>query len=149
MKIEHFLTFLTIIVGILVVSIAYRQFVLSKEKFKLDLFAKRFAIYKGAQSFLTFIMNEGKVTIEKIYQFRAETQDAIFLFDDDIAAILKQIDEKALNLWATTEKSKKELDCKEKSILNRDGSELFEWLISQLPKLKDIFSPYLKFKTWK
>jgi len=74
MKIEHFLTFLTIIVGILVAFIAYRQFVLVNEKFKLDLFEKRFAIYLGVESFLAYIIggesgNEESIPFERLHKF--------------------------------------------------------------------------------
>ena len=49
LKVEHVLTGLTIIVGLLVAYVAYNQFVLAREKRKLDLFEKSFAIYKGVQ----------------------------------------------------------------------------------------------------
>ena len=93
-------------------------------------------------------MKEGNVTIDKISQFRAETQDLVFLFKDDIPIYLKAIDERALSLWSTTEERKDKPAGNERSILAKRESELLKWLIGQLPKLKDIFSPYLKFKTW-
>lgn len=31
----------------------------------------------------------------------------------------------------------------------RKNAELSDWLIKQLPELKNQFAPYLKFKTWK
>ena len=148
-KMEHILAILTIIIGGLVAFVAYSQFILARDKFKLDLFEKRFAIYKGVQSFLTDIMKEAKVTIERLFQYRAETQDSMFLFDGKIAEYLKEIDEKALNLYAIALERSDMPKGDQGSSLAKEESELLRWLISQLPKLKDIFSPYLKFKTWK
>jgi hypothetical protein len=149
MKIEYFLTLLTIIVGFLVAFIAYRQFILAKERFKLDLFEKRFAIYKGVQSLLSYILEQGNVTLDKIFQFRAETQDAPFLFNDDIPLYLKEIDKNVLHLWSTTEQRKAKPQGNERSILAKEETELVKSLIGKLPELQNIFSPYLKFKTWK
>jgi hypothetical protein len=149
MKIEYFLTLITIIVGFLVEFIAYRQFILAKDRFKLDLFEKRFAIYKGVQSLLSYILEKGNVTLDKIFQFRAETQDAPFLFNDDIPLYLKEIDKNALHLWSTTEQRKAKPQGNERSILAEKETELVKSLIGKLPELQNIFSPYLKFKTWK
>ncbi len=149
-KIEHILTSLTIIVAILVVFVAYLQFKLANEKLKLDLFEKRFAIYKGVQSFLTYIMTEGKLTnLDKLSQFRAETQNKVFLFKDDIVSYLKEIDQKALGLLTIGEEIRDMPKGEQRSNLIKTKSELLRWLISQLPELIGIFSPYLKFKTWK
>jgi hypothetical protein len=73
-KVEHFLTGLTIIVGLLVAYAAYNQFVLAREKLKLDLFEKRYAIFKSLQSFLSDILREANVINERIVNFRTETQ---------------------------------------------------------------------------
>jgi hypothetical protein len=148
MKIEYFLTLLTIIVGILVAFIAYRQFILAKERFKLDLFEKRFAIYKGVQSLLSYILDQGNVTLDKIFQFRAETQDAPFLFNDDIPLYLKEIDKNAVELWSTNEQ-RTESKGEERASLAKRQEELMLSLTGKLPELQNIFSPYLKFKTWK
>jgi hypothetical protein len=149
MKIEYFLTLLTVIVGFLVAFIAYRQFILSKERFKLDLFEKRFAIYKGVQSLLSYILKEGNVTLKEIGQFQAETQDAPFLFNDDIPIYLKEIYKNAVHLWSTTEQRKAKPQGNERSILAKKETELVLSLTGKLPELQNIFSSYLKFKTWK
>jgi hypothetical protein len=46
MKVEHFLTILTIINAGVVAWVAIMQYKLAKDKIKFDLFEKRFAIYK-------------------------------------------------------------------------------------------------------
>jgi hypothetical protein len=116
---------------------------------KLDCFEKRFAIYKGVQSLLSNILEQGNVTLDKIFQFRAETQDSPLLFNDDIPIYLKEIDKNAVHLWYTTEQRKTKLQGNERSILTDEETELVLSLTGKLPELQNIFSPYLKFKTWK
>jgi hypothetical protein len=149
MKTEYLFTTLTIAIGAFVAVIAYQQYRLSAEKFKLDLFEKRFSVYKGTQVFLSQILRDAKFELEHLFKFRAETQDAVFLFDDDIINFLKEIDSKALEFWSS-HKSLEGVPCgEERTKLCQKESELLSWLTKQLPKLKEVFSPYLKFRTWK
>jgi hypothetical protein len=95
---------------------------------------------------LTDILRESNVINERIVKFRAETQDSIFLFEDDIPNYLDQVANKAIELYlsGTRPQSPEE---------SRKNLELISWfadqITSQNPKLIEIFSPYLKFKTWK
>lgn len=144
-----FFSTITVIIGVCVVVVAYQQYRLGKEKFKLDLFEKRFAVYKGMQIFLTHVMIEAKVDLQKFFEFRGATQDAVFLFENDIPDFIKQIDKKALELKTVSDERRDLPKGKEKSRLARQERELLEWLNDQLPRLKEAFSPYLKFKVWR
>jgi len=70
--------FSNVLVAAAVAYIAYRQYSLAREKFKLDMFEKRFAVYKATQRFLTVILQDGKVDLEKLFDFRRDTQDLAF-----------------------------------------------------------------------
>ncbi|MBN1805630.1 MAG: hypothetical protein JW837_10295 [Sedimentisphaerales bacterium] len=148
-KPEHIFTSITIIIGIFVAYIAYNQYRLSKEKFKLDMFDKRYGVYKNTQVFLTKIFRNAKIEMEDIFEFRAGTQDSVFLFKEDIPDYLQKIDNKALKLWETH----KSLDGVPKGVKRSEmcyeQTDLFDWLIKQLPELPNKFAPYLKFKMWK
>jgi hypothetical protein len=144
MNMQLFLTILTIIIATFVAYVAYVQFKLANEKFKLDLFEKRFAIYKEVESFLQ--KNMPNITSEEALNFFYNTKAAIFLFEDDIADYLNEIFKNALEL----EKIR---------IENPSGpfpssyNELWKWFVDQLAAkpspLIEKFSPYLKLKTWK
>ena len=132
-----------------VALIAYRQYRLAGERFKLDMFEKRFAVYKAAQRFLTVIFRDAKVDLDKLFDFRRDTQDATFLFGEEIPAYLGRLDKQALDLWET-----KSMRCdlpvgEEKSLLCSKESELLQALIGELPNLKNVFASYLKFDKWK
>lgn len=145
-KVEYLLTLLTIINAGIVAYVALRQHQLAKDKLKLDLFEKRFDIYKSLKSFIEDISNP---TIESKVKLYKDTQEAVFLFEDDIIKYLDEILEKASKLYAINKKPLAER-------VQRDHDmelELLSWYAAQItgqyPELTEIFSPYLKFKTWK
>lgn len=148
-KPEYIPTAITITIGVFVAYTGYNQYRLSKEKFKLDLFDKRFSVYKGTQVLLTHILRDGKVDERQFYQFRADTQDSVFLFDKDITDYLNTIDSKTLNLLASQDKLNDLPVGQQRTAECGVKSQLLKWLIDQLPELKERFSPYLRFKTWR
>jgi hypothetical protein len=149
MKTEYVLSGVTLIIGAFVAFVGYQQYLVSRERFKLDLFEKRFAVYKGVQVFLSYILRGAKVELEELFKFRADTQDAVFLFGDDIPDYIGQIDKAALELMATAEELKDLPVGEERSRMAQKKTEQIKWLIDQLPKLRRVFGPYLKFKSWK
>lgn len=148
-KMEHILIILTIIISGLVGFVAYAQFIIARERFKLDLFEKRFAVYKGVQSLLLYIFEQRIVTMDEIIKYRSETQDAPFLFNDDIQIYLDKINKNVLSLLSTTAQLKEEPKGSGRKNLVTKESELLLSLTSELRNLQNIFSSYLKFKTWK
>jgi len=141
-KIEHILTFLTVIVALLVAFVAYRQYNLANAKLKFDLFEKRFAIFMAVQSFLLDILSKANVTTDRRVQFLRETQYSAFLFEDDIIKFLKELDNKALEYYINKSKP-------QTPEVIRIGLEFYEWFEREHKRLLEIFSQYLKFKTWK
>ena len=139
---------ITILIGIFVAFVGYQQWILNREKFKLDLFEKRFAVYKACQVFLTQIMVTGDVKFEVLQDFRSNTQDSVFLFDNDVVDYINKIDKKSLES-ATLFKKLEALPVGDKrSEVCEKVSDLIGYLIKELPNLKNVFQPYLKFKTW-
>lgn len=62
---------------------------------------------------------------------------------------LKGIDSKALRCWTVKETYKDMPVGEERSKLCKEEEGLLNWLLDQLPKLTEVFLPYLEFKTWK
>ena len=48
MACQYSLTTITVLIGAFVAFTGWQQYKINKERFKLDLFEKRFAVYKGA-----------------------------------------------------------------------------------------------------
>jgi hypothetical protein len=146
---EIYISTIMVLVAAIVAWTNYQQHLLTKEKFKLDLFEKRFAVYKGVQRFLTHILTEGKLDLDKLFEFRRDTQDAVFLFSEDIPQYLGSIDRKALDMRTKAEQYKDLPVGEERSNLCKEESRLLRELLDELPILKDVFAPYLKFRKWK
>jgi hypothetical protein len=145
----NLLTTITVVIGCFVSYVAYQQYRLGKVRFRLDLFEKRFAVYKGTQVFLSQILTKGETSLPELFDFRAATQDAVFLFKSEVPDFIKEIDERALRMM-TIRDELEELPVGEKrSLAVQHKSELLEWLNNKLPELKEIFGPYLYVGSWK
>lgn len=126
-----------------------QQHKLATEKFKLDMFEKRFAVYKGVQEFLTIILQEGKLDLNKLFEFRRKTQDSTFLFGNDIPRYIDYIDTKASDMQSAKEEYEHLPNGQERSELVNKKSLLYGELRNEIPRLKEVFSPYLRFDKWK
>ncbi|MCA8037073.1 hypothetical protein LGM46_29325 [Burkholderia arboris] len=102
----------TLTIGGVAAYIAYRQYRVAHAKFKLDLFEKRFVIYQAVVRALSSIEQSNNVYSERptglSSALRADTSAAQFLFDDDVAAFIESLIEKAdvagNATWAAAEK---------------------------------------------
>ena len=137
MKPEYIFTIITLVIGVFVAYTAYNQYRLSKEKFKLDMFDKRYGVYKNTQVFLTKFLRDAKIEMDDIFEFRAGTQDSVFLFKEDIPNYLKNIDNKALEFREIHESLDVVPKGEERSNMCRKQTDLSHWLTSQLPELKN------------
>lgn len=84
--------------------IAYQQLILARERFKLDLFEKRFAVYKATQKFLVTIMENSNIGWDDPVIFLRETQDAVSRFGQEIVNYLDSLYDKALDMKALQQK---------------------------------------------
>jgi hypothetical protein len=137
------------LIALAVAWIAYQQHRLAREKFKLDLFEKRFAVYKATQKLLTIILINAKLEQRELFEFRGDTQDATFLFGQDIPAYQERLDRQALELMIIPDRLKELPHGEERTKLVGREHELIGILLDELPKLKDVFAPYLRFARWK
>ena len=79
---------LTLLIGTGVGIVAYQQFRLAQEKFKLDLFEKRFSVFAAARRLLTVILSGANVTPHHLFEYRPAVAEATFLFGQDITDYL-------------------------------------------------------------
>ena len=142
------LSFITLLLAGIVTWVGYQQYLLARARFRLDLFDKRFAVYKATQKFLSTILGAARFEMEEFWQFRRDTQDAPFLFRVDIVEFLDAIDKAALDL-RTAARSYEHLPVGDERtrLVNREAAVLKQ-LTDDLPRLRDVFAPYLSFRTW-
>lgn len=134
-----------VLIAIFTARTAWSQYSISKEKFKLDLFEKRFLVFKATRNFLSIILREAKISLDDIYEYRANTSEATFFFEKDIISYLEKIDNKALELWRLHEEIKDLPKGNERSEKVKNIGECLKLLTNELPaELKVIFNPYMK-----
>lgn len=135
----------TFIIGLVAASIAFLQWKLSRQRFKLDLFDKRYAVFQAVRKFLSVIFQDASFKDKDLFEFYAGTSDAAFLFNDDIPKYIDQIKEIALSMRTTSLKYDLLPVGEQRNKLVEEESKQLEWLIDQLTKSEEIFESYLGF----
>jgi len=148
------ISFLTLIIAGIVAYIGILQYQTNRrrqevegEKFKLDLFDKRYKVFEAIRYLFMQIIQLGNMDMQKIRKFRLLTMDAIFLFDDEIHEYLeKEVHMKALRLNnIVREYNPLPLGTK-RDELCREQAEIVDWFHDEYFELQNLFSPYLKFE---
>ncbi len=136
---------LTPIVAVLGSLIAYRQWRLSQNKLKLDLFDRRFSVYEAARNLLASIMTSGKAKDEEIFKFMVATREAKWVLNAQVDEYLnKQLYHKALDLQTlSSELGGVPVGEERTSNVNRQ-SEIKKWFLAQYDVLDEHFSPFLQ-----
>lgn len=156
---------MTVVIAASTFVVAWRQWLISKDKLRLDLFEKRYKVYQGAQAYIASIARTTQVEFEAQKTFWHDTIDSPFLFGDDVHAYLKLINERAGKLHTTNRQLHRaflppgtveldlegpppELTGQQRQQLLDDQLELNVWFEKQLhlEGLPAKFSPYLKFQ---
>lgn len=76
--------------------VAIQQMVIARAKLQHDLYERRYAVFDAVRTFLDEVIRSRVVSSETFQTFVLKTGDAEFLFDDELAAYLKEVREHAL-----------------------------------------------------
>jgi hypothetical protein len=88
-----------VIAALIAGTIAYRQWKTAADKLRLDLFEKRWKVFKGVQQLLGKAALRADVTSEDLREFLVATEGARWLFDPALAEFLEDsVYKKALRL---------------------------------------------------
>lgn len=139
----YYITCLSALTAALVAWVGLQQYRLAHDRLKLDMWEKRYAVYKGAQKFLSLVLQEGTTDLKELIGFLQDTQDAFFLFRPDMADHLQGLYRKGVDL-RTTRLVYQNKDGDERSQLIDKEARLLKELREELVQLKDHFAPYLK-----
>ncbi len=138
------------LIAAIVALISIQRYFLARERFKLDLFEKRFATFKAIEAFIDTVISDRRVSSESLQKFDRDTQTAFFLFDQDIVQFINEIRTKANTAHYLREEQKDyEPATPERMELGQKKIKILEELIDEQTKLKYRFSKYLKFRNWK
>jgi len=138
--INIFSALLTPIIAIVTVCILFLQYRLSKQRWKLDLFDKRYPVFISTMSFLSTIVGAASISSEEILRFNRESKDRDMLFGEDIQNQLDLIISKTRELRVVNVRIEKNQD---RQANDNRASELLEWF-EQQTITKNLFSDYIK-----
>lgn len=142
---------ITIVTAIIVTYIAWQQYRTNRYKLNLDLFDRRWKIWKSLQTLLTKSL-EGHVDLSDIDNFRIEIKNATFLFGDEVLQYLEGVSDKIYRQKVLQDQLKNTINLpagKERKRISKEESELLEWIHKQFDVSKTVFKEYMYFGGWK
>ena len=139
---------LTPIIAVITVYIAYRQYSISKRTIKLELYEKRYNVFRALKKLLLVIYSKGNIEQSDLFEFLNGTDESPFLYDSDINEYLKEIFEKAIELQDYNEQlDGNELQIgDERSTVSLKTKELKLWFHKQNNISINKFKTYLDFR---
>lgn len=112
----------------------------SPKAISLELYDRRMSIYRVAMQFLRTVHKDYKPDLQDILKFASDTEEALFLFDETIAAYLAELLRKALRLRAVT----LSLERNWSDSAGREDTQLTMWFSEQVEGIRKKFVPYLR-----
>ena len=116
-----------------------------RQLLSLEVYERKIQIYRITKQFLGVILAEATATTEQISQFARDTDEAIFLFDRELAEYLRMLNKKAARLYATHER----LDNQylpvgdERSKLAEENGEILMWFTEQFEIMREYFYKHI------
>jgi hypothetical protein len=115
-----------------------------------DVYDRRLPIYQKTVAFVRLALGT-KIDIQQIFQFAADTELALFLFDESIEGYLSILYQKATHLreielriqnpttrWALS------FSDDSRSTLGTQEGELLGWFVEQYAEVRTRFAPFLR-----
>jgi len=90
----------TPVIALMGVITAIQNWLTARDKLKLDLFEKRFAVYEVARNFIGSIVTSGKTKDDEMFKFLSGTREAKWILSAEVA---KYLDSSLYVLLARTE----------------------------------------------
>jgi hypothetical protein len=119
---------------------------IAREKLRHDLYDRRYRVFDAARRLLAQIASQRIASDEDLRRFVIDTGDAVFLFNDDMDAHLKEIRSRAQKLQSLDHLMEPMPVGPQRTNFVNQSEQQFTWLISQLDGLVDTFKPFMKLK---
>ena len=141
--IEVLRALLTPLIATLAVWIAYQQHLTNKNKLRLDLFEKRYAVYEGVRSFIASVLTT-RDNDEALAVFNRTTADAGFLFKPDVPAFIEKLRNEFVELRSLErQEAARNADM---DALHEGQRRIASWFAVQRQNAEAVFKEYLDFR---
>jgi hypothetical protein len=138
----------TIVIAIIGIYIGIRQYRTGRDQYRLNLYDKRFAVFKATQSFLRDIVKNARVTDDSSAgKFWDAVDDAQFLFKEPVAGYMANLRQQCLHLMICEGRLYGEGRLpvgEERNRVSQENSDLLKWFINQNERLVDVFRKDLR-----
>ncbi len=142
--------FLTPLVAIITVYIAYQQHSINKQKLKLDLYGKRYRIFVETKNILHKINQDAIIDLIELRDFMFSTNDRLFLFQPEINEFILDIKAKAIEFNHSTKNLERnnKLNVGSKAMQEQieQHAILTKWFTYEYENIENRFLKYLDFK---
>ena len=133
-----------IVISLMGAWIAFKQVRIAAAKLNLDLYEKRFAVFRAARTLLVDIVQHDHVDTSELNKFNISTADAVFLFDHDIVEYLHGLRRKALRLHVLNAQRDAQPNEERRTKIVDAAADQFMELSNDLSIMVEKFKPYLK-----
>lgn len=135
------------VIALVAVYIAWRQHATARDRLRLDLYDRRFAVYRALMDLLSAALTSGNLKDAELYRFSSDTAERSFLFGPEISEYCEEIWKEGVRLQALNSRLHEEdLPAgEERNQVARSRTELFQWFKNQLEAAPKKFEPYLQF----
>ena len=89
---------LTPIIAVVTAIILILQYLLAKQRWRLDLYDKRYPIHLATMQYISIILQDARVTNEELMKFLRTSKDKHFLFGKDVEKLLDDLYKKGVEL---------------------------------------------------
>lgn len=142
--------FLTPLIAILAIYIAFKQYRIQRYKLRFDLYDRRFKIFERIKEFISKIGPKNRMESKEIGIFYTSIIEYRFLFDQDVNDFIDELVEKVEEFdIVCTDIVSYQKDTPEREKLEEQREKLRWWMMERLKELPDRFEKYLSFKRLK
>lgn len=108
----------------------------------LDVFDRRIPIYRATMEFLRAVVRGDKMQLEELFKFAKDTDEALFLFDDDLAEYLATLYRRA-NFLRSTHMMMEPTHGRTPELV-QEWRDSMHWFTEQFEVARSRFVPYLR-----
>ncbi len=147
----------TIIIAVIVAWISLQQWKVNREKFRLELYSRRFEIYTAVLNYLRAVNSSAGIESARPSDdtFLKAYSEAVFLFPDEsgLVPLLTQFDQRADEILAYFDLRRDGglagIDGRTNKVYADAYKQNHEWMDDFVLKLQETVAPYLNFHGYK
>ncbi|MDP3024336.1 MAG: hypothetical protein Q8O10_02250 [candidate division Zixibacteria bacterium] len=142
--IQTFSALLTPLIALITISILVLQYLLARQRWRLDLYDKRYPVFFATKQYIGNILINAKVTDEESFKFLIDTRDKEFLFGKDVQELIDELYKRGLKLkLVQTRIDDERLNDEKRERIVDENFQLLQYFIEQSGVATEVFKKYL------